>query len=121
MMINWNENVAQKLVTLRKENPSSKEYGKLLNEIIKYVVDMNIKRFMIHISDDNYDDTLQNIFLLCHDGMIKYTGKTIGGKKTKARSYIETIIRGGLRDASVKQYKNRKTFIREGDSEYPVE
>lgn len=99
------------------------QYEKFFYEMIKEEVEYTIKKYHFdrYKKWDN-DDALQDIFIMCLDGLKRYTPKTLAnGKKSSLKSYMSTIIRGGLHGAIRKEYINKKMYVRDDDPEYPKE
>lgn len=96
---------------------SISEKHRIFNEILrkpfKKMVETILRRYPIHIG--NYDITEVESNAMSHlvEHMIKYNPEKItkSGKKARAFSYCQTIIRNYYKDHSKKSYNEKKTNL----------
>ena len=99
-------------------NEDSKEeknriYEQYLKEPFKIMIESILRRYPIHIGNHDIEDL--EFYALAHliEQMVKFDPNRItkSGKKTKAYSYCQTIVRNYFRDHSRKTYSDKKTNL----------
>lgn len=88
-------------------------YNEILVEPFKIMIQTILRRYPIHIGNYTMEEIESNALTHLIDKMIIFDPNTItkSGKKTKAYSYCQTIIRNYYKDHGRKSYKEKKTNL----------
>jgi len=88
-------------------------YNEFLKEPFRKMIQSILRRYPIHIGNYNIKEIEENALTHLIENMVKFDPNTItkSGKKTKAYSYCQTIIRNYYKDHSKKSYGEKKTIL----------
>ena len=88
-------------------------YNEILIEPFRKMIESILRKYPIHIGNYSMEEVESNALAHLIDHMIKFNPDKItkSGKKTKAFSYCQTIIRNYYKDHSKKSYNEKKTNL----------
>jgi hypothetical protein len=88
-------------------------YNEILIEPFRKMIQSILRRYPIHIGNYDMEEVESNALAHLIDHMVKFNPEKItkSGKKTKAFSYCQTIIRNYYKDHSKKSYTEKKTNL----------
>jgi len=99
-------------------NSKSKEekdyiYNTILIEPFRKMIQSILRRYPVHIGNHTMEETEQNALTHLIDHMVKFDPESItkAGKKTKAFSYCQTIVRNYFKDLTKKSYNEMKVNL----------
>lgn len=100
---------------IRSDSASEKNdiYNVILREPFKKMVQSILRKYPIHIGNYAIEEVEENVLTHLIEHMIKFNPDKItkSGKKTKAFSYCQTIVRNYYKDHSYKSYNEKKTNL----------
>lgn len=88
-------------------------YNEILIEPFRKMIQSILRRYPIHIGNYEMDEVEANALTHLIEHMVKFNPNKItkSGKKTKAYSYCQTIVRNHYKDHSKKSYTEKKTNL----------
>lgn len=85
-------------------------YNEILKEPFKKMVQSILRKYPIHIGNYEIEEIEENVLTHLIEHMVKFNPEKItkSGKKTKAFSYCQTIVRNYYKDHSWKSFNEKK-------------
>jgi len=113
------------LTFINSNDPIQREiiYNKYLKEPFQRMVESILRRYPIHIGNYEIDEVEKNGLSHLIENMVKFdpTRLSKSGKKVKAFSYCQTIVRNYFRDHGRKSYHEKTTNLNYDDHSNEVE
>lgn len=107
----------EKAVTdyIRSESAEEKNliYNAILKEPFKKMIQSILRKYPIHIGNYEIEEVEENVLTHLIEHMVKFNPDKItkSGKKTKAFSYCQTIVRNYYKDHSWRSFNEKKTNL----------
>lgn len=115
--VNYFGAIEEEAVIKYNNSDSAEEKNRLYNEILaepfKKMVQSILRKYSIHIGNYTIEEIEENVLTHLLEHMIKFNPDKItkSGKKTKAFSYCQTIVRNYYKDHSINSYTEKKTKL----------
>jgi hypothetical protein len=104
-------------INANSQDEKSRIYNEILVEPFRKMIQSILRRYPIHIGNYSMKEIEENALTHLIEHMVIYNPNTItkSGKKTKAYSYCQTIVRNYYKDHSRRTYTERKINLNYDD------